>query len=55
MDEFILVFRYEDGHKVASADQIQGRMKQTLDWIGGIAAQSKFNGGNGLPFEDSRL
>jgi hypothetical protein len=30
-------------------------MKQTMDWIGGIAAQNKFVGGNGLPFEDARV
>jgi len=26
-----------------------------MDWIGGIAAQNKFCGGNGLPFDDSRV
>jgi hypothetical protein len=40
---------------VASPEQIQIWMKQTMDWIGGIAAQNKFSGGNGLPFEDSRV
>lgn len=55
MEEFILIFRHEDGHKVASPEQIQAWMKQTMDWIGGIAAQNKFSGGNGLPFEDSRV
>jgi hypothetical protein len=30
-------------------------MKQTMDWIGGIAAQNKYSGGNGLPFEDARV
>jgi hypothetical protein len=30
-------------------------MKQTMDWIGGIAAQNKFVSGTGLPFEDARL
>ena len=42
MDEFMLIFRHEDGHKVASPEQIQVWMKQTMDWIGGIAAQNKF-------------
>jgi hypothetical protein len=55
MDEFMLIFRHEDGKKVASPEQIQIWMKQTMDWIGGIAAQNKFSGGNGLPFEDSRV
>ena len=44
-----------DGKKVASPEQIQTWMKQTMDWIGGIAAQNKFTGGNGLPFEDARV
>ena len=55
MDEFILIFRHEDGHKVASPEQIQIWMKQTRDWMGGIAAQNKLVGGNGLPFEDARV
>jgi hypothetical protein len=55
MDEFILIFRHEDGSKVASSEQIQIWMKQTMDWIGGIAAQNKFVGGNGLPFDDARV
>ena len=55
MNEFILIFRHEDGHKVASPEQIQVWMKQTMDWIGGIAAQNKMVGGNGLPFEDSKV
>ena len=44
-----------DGKKVASPEQLQVWMKQTMDWIGGIAAQNKFSGGNGLPFEDARV
>ncbi|MGC1244118.1 MAG: YciI family protein [Chryseosolibacter sp.] len=55
MEEFILIFRHEDGKKVASPEQIQAWMKETMDWIGGIAAQNKFRGGNGLPFEDARV
>ncbi len=53
MKEFILIFRHEDGHRVASPEQIQTWMKQTMDWIGGIAAQNKFIAGNGLAFDDS--
>lgn len=55
MDEFILIFRHEDGNKVASPEQIQTWMKQTMDWIGSIAAQNKFIGGNGLRFEDAKV
>lgn len=55
MQEFMLIFRHQDGRKVASPEQIQVWMKQTMDWIGGIAAQNKFVGGNGLPFEDSKI
>ena len=53
MDEFMLIFRHEDGAKVASPEQMQVWMKQTMDWIGGIAAQNKFVIGAGLPFDDS--
>ncbi|PSL49992.1 hypothetical protein CLV51_1011334 [Chitinophaga niastensis] len=55
MKEFMLIFRHEDGNKVASPDQIQIWMKQTMDWIGSIAAQNKFVLGNGLPFDESRV
>ena len=55
MDEFMLIFRHPDGTKVASPEQLQIWMKQTMNWIGGIAAQNKFIGGNGLPFDDSRV
>ena len=55
MDEFMLILRHQDGHKVASPEQIQVWMKQTMDWIGGIAAQNKYSGGNGLLFDDSKV
>ncbi|MEZ4771559.1 MAG: YciI family protein [Bacteroidia bacterium] len=55
MDEFILIFRHEDGGKLASPEQMQMWMKQTMDWIGGIAAQNKYVSGTGLPFEDARV
>ncbi len=51
----MLIFRHEDGTKVASPEQIQVWMKQTMDWIGGIAAQNKFSGGNGLAFADAKV
>ncbi len=55
MEEFILIFRHEDGNKLASPEQMQIWMKQTMDWIGGIAAQNKFSSGTGLPFEDAKV
>ena len=55
MDEFILIFRHEDGQKIASPEQMESWMKQTMDWIGGITAQNKFVSGTGLPFSDARV
>jgi hypothetical protein len=55
MKEYALIFRHEDGHKVASPEQIQIWMKQTMDWIGTIAAKNKFVDGTGLPFDDARV
>jgi hypothetical protein len=55
MNEFMLIFRHQDGQKVASPEEIQAWMKQTMDWIGGIAAQNKFVTGVGLPFDDARV
>ena len=51
----MLIFRHEDGNKVASPEQIQVWMKQTMDWVGGIAAQDKFVASNGILFDDSRV
>lgn len=56
MDEFLLIFRHEDGRKVASPEQIQVWMKQTMDWLDGIAARNQLvSHGNGLSFDDSRV
>jgi hypothetical protein len=55
MDEYILIFRHEDGLKVASPEQIEIWMKQTRDWMGKIASLNKLSGGNGLPFADARV
>jgi len=55
MDEYVLIMRHEDGSKIASPDQLEKWMKQTMDWIGGIAAQNKFVGGTGLPFDDAKV
>lgn len=51
----MLIFRHEDGKKVASPEQIQIWMKQTMDWIGSIAVQNKFVAGNGLIFDDAKV
>ena len=51
----MLIMRHPDGAKIASPEQMQIWMKQTMDWIGGIAAQNKYVGGNGLLFDDSRV
>ncbi len=50
-----MIMRHEDGGKVASPEQMEIWMKQTMDWIGGIAAQNKFVGGTGLPFDEARV
>ncbi len=56
MEEFILIFRHMDGGKVASPEQIQAWMKQTMEWLDGIAAKDKLvSPGNGLSFEDARI
>lgn len=55
MNEFALIMRHVDGKEAASPEQIQQWMKQTMDWIGSIAAQNKFVSGTGLPFEDARV
>src|ERR1700761_8094965 len=55
MDQYALIFRHEDGQKVASPEQIQVWMKQTMDWIGGIAAQGKFVSGRGMYFDGAKI
>lgn len=55
MEEYALIMRHEDGSKIASPEQMEIWMKQTMDWIGGIAAQNKFVGGTGLPFDGARV
>lgn len=55
MDEYILILRHQDGEKVASPEQMQIWMKQTMDWINSIAAKNKYVGGTGLLFEDARV
>lgn len=56
MDEFLLIFRHEDGSKIASPEQMQQWMQQTMEWLGDIAAQDKLaSQGNGLSFDDARV
>jgi hypothetical protein len=55
MEEFALIMRHQDGTKIASPEQIQQWMKQTMDWIGGITAQNKFVSGTGLPFDNAKV
>jgi hypothetical protein len=55
MDEFLLIMRHQDGSKIASPEQMQTWMKQTMDWIGGIAAQNKFVSGTGLIFDEAKV
>lgn len=55
MNEYALIMRHEDGSKIASPEQMQVWMKQTMDWIGSIAAENKFVSGTGLPFDDARV
>src|SRR5688572_11077347 len=55
MDEFMLIFRHENATDKVSPEQMQVWMQQTMDWIGGIAAQNKYVSGNGLPFEGARV
>jgi len=55
MEEYALIMRHEDGSKIASPEQMQVWMKQTMDWIGGIAAQNKFVSGTGLLFPDAKV
>src|SRR6476469_5930997 len=55
MEEYVLIMRHQDGQKIASPEQMQQWMKQTMDWIGGIAAQNKFVSGTGLPFDSAKV
>ena len=55
MNEYILIFRHEDGQKVASAEQLEIWMKQTHEWLKPMVAQKKLAGGNGLLFDDSKV
>lgn len=52
----MLIFRHEDGSKIASPEQMQIWMKQTMDWIDSIAAKNKMSSmGDGLIFDNARV
>ena len=55
MEEYALIMRHEDGAKIATPEQIQEWMKQTMEWIGTIAAQNKFVSGTGLLFDKAKV
>ena len=55
MEEYALIMRHEDGKKIASPEQMQIWMKQTMDWVGSIAAQNKYVSGTGLLFDDAKV
>lgn len=55
MEEYMLIFRHQDGKKVASPEQIQQWMKQTMDWMTGITKANKLVGSNGLLFDDAKV
>jgi hypothetical protein len=55
MDEYAIIMRHEDGRKIASPEQMQIWMKQTMDWIAGITAKNKYVSGTGLLFDDAKV
>jgi hypothetical protein len=55
MDEFILIFRHEDGLKVALPEQIQIWMKQTRDWMGGLPPRTNYQGELAYPLQKPEL
>ncbi len=55
MDEYALIMRHQDRSKIASPEQMQIWMDQTMEWIKSIASQGKFVGGTGLLFKDAKV
>ncbi|MEM6631901.1 MAG: YciI family protein [Bacteroidota bacterium] len=52
MNEFMMLFRHIPNPSfVPSPEQIEAEIKKWQDWIGGIAAQGKFNQTNQLGYE----
>lgn len=56
MNEFMLIFRHEDGGKVASPEQIQQWMDMTSNWLNELASKDQLvSSGKGLTFDDSKV
>ena len=55
MNEYAIIMRHQDGSKIASPEQMQIWMKQTMDWIAGITAKNKYVSGTGLLFDDAKV
>lgn len=55
MNEYMLILRHEDVSDKVSPEQMETWMKQTMDWIGTIAAQNKFVSSNGLSMKDAKV
>lgn len=56
MKEFMMIFRHVPAQDYSpSPEEIEATMKQWQDWIGGIAAQGKFQSTNQLGFEGKTL
>ena len=56
MKEYMLIFRHQDGGKIASPEQMQIWMQQTMDWLNGLKATGNFEGkGDGLIFDDAKV
>ena len=56
MKEFMMIFRHAPNQEYSpSPEEIEASMKQWQDWIGGIAAQGKFQSTNRLGFEGKTL
>jgi len=55
MDEFVLILRHEDGSKIATPEQMQQWMQQTMDWMASITPPSKVLGGIGLPMDAAKV
>jgi hypothetical protein len=55
MQKYILIFRHQDGNKIASPEQVAIWMSQTKDWISTITVQGKFIEGQGVLFDEARV
>jgi hypothetical protein len=55
MEEYAVIMRHQDGKAVASPEQIQAWMQQTMAWIKTMADQGKFVSGTGLLFQDAHV